>query len=109
MIERHGDKVGRDTDRIEKTIMMGTVLRSAEAARGCDHATLGAMSGTDPEQARKQMMIGSRDECLETIDRYIKVGVTHFIFTMTAPFFMDEVQRFARRSDSRSARELTRG
>jgi alkanesulfonate monooxygenase SsuD/methylene tetrahydromethanopterin reductase-like flavin-dependent oxidoreductase (luciferase family) len=54
-----------------------------------------AMTGVSPEQARRQMMIGSREECLATLDRYIKVGATHFIFTLPRPFFPDEVQRFA--------------
>ena len=40
-------------------------------------------------------MIGAREECLATIDCYLKVGVTHFIFTLPRPFFPDEVQRFA--------------
>ena len=41
------------------------------------------------------MMIGSKEEYLAAIERYIKVGVTHFIFTLSRPFYPDEVQRFA--------------
>jgi alkanesulfonate monooxygenase SsuD/methylene tetrahydromethanopterin reductase-like flavin-dependent oxidoreductase (luciferase family) len=95
VIERHGDTVGRDTDQIEKTIMIG-LSYGAPAER--EKATLGrimAISGATAEQARRQMMIGSREECLATIDRYLKAGVTHFIFTLPRPFYADEVQRFA--------------
>ena len=95
VIERHGDTVGRDTDQIEKTIMIG-LSYGAPAER--EKSALGrimAVSGATAEQARRQMMIGSREECLETIDRYLKAGVTHFIFTLPRPFYPDEVQRFA--------------
>ena len=41
------------------------------------------------------MIIGSRQGSIERVERFIKAGVTHFIFTLPRPFFMDEVQRFA--------------
>lgn len=94
VIERHGDTVGRDTDQIEKTIMMVLCYRAPEREKvSLDRVS--AVTSVSPEQARRQMMVGSREECLATIDRYIKVGVTHFIFTLPRPFFPDEVQRFA--------------
>jgi len=40
-------------------------------------------------------MIGDQQECLETIARYTKAGITHFIFMTFAPFFLDEIQGFA--------------
>jgi alkanesulfonate monooxygenase SsuD/methylene tetrahydromethanopterin reductase-like flavin-dependent oxidoreductase (luciferase family) len=95
VIERHGDTVGRDTDQIEKTIMMALCYRApAERERGSIDR-VSAITGASPEQARRQMMIGLREECLATIDRYLEVGVTHFIFTLPRPFSPDEVQRFA--------------
>ena len=54
-----------------------------------------AMAQTTPEKAREQMMVGDRQECLDTIERYTKAGVTHFIFMLLAPYPTDEVQRFA--------------
>jgi len=94
VIERHGDTVGRDTDQIEKTIMMGLCYHAPAEREQAALARAAAM-GASAEQARRQIMIGSREECMETIDRYVKVGVTHFIFTLPRPFFPDEVQRFA--------------
>jgi F420-dependent oxidoreductase-like protein len=95
VINRHGDQVGRDTDEIEKTAMIALCYAAPRQREDATTQLIGAMAGTDAKQARKQMMIGSRDECLETIDRYAKVGVTHFIFMMMAPYFVDDVQRFA--------------
>ena len=40
-------------------------------------------------------MIGDKQECLDTVDRYVKAGVTHFIFMIFAPYFVDEIQAFA--------------
>ena len=48
-----------------------------------------------PRQARQQIMIGDKQECLDTVERYTKAGVTHFIFMMFAPYFVDEIQAFA--------------
>jgi len=50
---------------------------------------------TTPDKVRDQIMIGGKQQCLDTIERYTKVGVTHFIFMMFAPFFLDEIQAFA--------------
>ena len=93
VIERHGDTVGRDTDQIEKTIMMGLTYRAPAEREKAALARITAISGATPEQARRQMMIGSREECLETIDRYLKVGVTHFIFTLPRPFYLGAYRR----------------
>jgi alkanesulfonate monooxygenase SsuD/methylene tetrahydromethanopterin reductase-like flavin-dependent oxidoreductase (luciferase family) len=50
---------------------------------------------TTPEQARGQIMIGGKQECLDTIERYARAGVTHFIFMLMAPDFLDGLQAFA--------------
>jgi len=56
---------------------------------------LAAIGQTTPELARKQAMIGSRNECLDTIERYTKAGITHFIFMLFSPFYLDDLQSFA--------------
>jgi len=41
-------------------------------------------------------MIGGKDECLDKIDQYATVGVTHFIFSLRWPILIDdEFQAFA--------------
>jgi len=40
-------------------------------------------------------MIGNKAECLGTIEGYLEVGVTHFIFMTFTPYFLDEIQAFA--------------
>ena len=40
-------------------------------------------------------MIGDAQECLDTVERYTRAGVTHFIFMTFQPYFEEEIQRFA--------------
>ena len=48
------------------------------------------------EQARDRIMIGGKDECLDKITQYAKVGVTHFIFSLRWPILVEEeFQAFA--------------
>ncbi len=94
-IARHGDRVGRDTGRIEKTVMLPLCYRAAPEREQFVCNLLAGMRQTTPELARRQGMIGGKQECLDTIERYVGAGVTHFIFMLFAPFFPDEVQAFA--------------
>ena len=50
---------------------------------------------TSAEEARKGMVIGSGEQCLDKIQRYIEAGITHFIFLVTPFNVEDEFQRFA--------------
>jgi F420-dependent oxidoreductase-like protein len=95
VINRHGDIVGRDTDEIEKTAMIPLCYRAPKEREQMTLGMVAAMGQTTPELARRQTMIGGKQECLDTIERYVKVGVTHFIFVMMAPFPEEDLQRFA--------------
>jgi alkanesulfonate monooxygenase SsuD/methylene tetrahydromethanopterin reductase-like flavin-dependent oxidoreductase (luciferase family) len=56
---------------------------------------IAGMQQCTPDEARRRIMMGSKDECLETVARYGKAGVTHFIFMAFQPVFPDELQAFA--------------
>ena len=95
VIARHGEKVRRDPTRIEKTVLMPLCYRAAKQREEFVCGLIANMRQTTPETARRQIMIGSKDECLGTIERYRAIGVTHFIFMTFAPYFVDEMQGFA--------------
>ncbi len=95
VINRHCDIEGRDPDDIEKTVMIALCYRAPREREQAVMAMVGAMSGKQPDQVRGQIMIGGKQECLDTIERYAKAGVTHFIFMSVAPYFLDDFQRFA--------------
>ena len=95
VIRRHGDEAKRDSDEIEKTVMMALCYKAPKERQDAMIGLIGAMRGEKPEHARRQIMIGGKQECLDTIERYRKAGVTHFIFMTFAPIFEEEIQRFA--------------
>jgi F420-dependent oxidoreductase-like protein len=95
VIRRHGDAVGRDSEAIEKTVMMPLCYRASKEREQFVLSVAAATAQTTPEAARERVMIGDANECLGTIERYARVGVTHFIFMTFAPYVEDEIQRFA--------------
>lgn len=95
VIKRHGDAVDRDAGAIEKTVMIALAYTRDTARQQFVCNLIGGMFGATPEAARKAIMIGDKQECLDTIERYGKVGVTHFIFMLFQPIHEDEVQAFA--------------
>ena len=95
IIDRHGETVKRDTSKIEKTVMMPLCYKAAPEREQMVQHLMANMRQTTPEAAREGIMIGSKQECLDTVARYAKVGVTHFIFMLFQPVFEDEVQAFA--------------
>ena len=94
IIHRHGDAVRRDTSAIEMTVMMPLCYRNPKREATVQRLVAG-MRGSTPEAARPSIMIGDKQECLDTIDRYAKAGVTHFIFMTFTPYNADEIQAFA--------------
>lgn len=95
VIRRHGDAVGRDTAQIEKTVMMPMCYGGGSEREKFMVQLIAGMQQCTPDEARRRIMMGSRDECLETVARYGKAGVTHFIFMAFQPVFPDELQAFA--------------
>jgi F420-dependent oxidoreductase-like protein len=96
VIERHGDTVGRDTDEIEKTLMLALCYKAPKQREETLSSIVGMMAQTTPELARNRMIIGSKQECIDKLEGYIKAGVTHFIF-MHNPLLTSEedIEAFA--------------
>ena len=95
VIDRHGEAVRRDTSAIEKTVLMPLCYRASKDREQFVMSLIAGMENSDPQTARKRIMIGDKQECFDTIDRYAKAGVTHFIFMTFVPYNEGEIQRFA--------------
>jgi F420-dependent oxidoreductase-like protein len=98
LIERmsgHGDKIGRDTNEIEKTVAIALCYQASRAREQDDQKFAAMLGRTSTEEARKQMMIGRKQECLDKIEQYVNAGVTHFILISLRPFEVEEVTAFA--------------
>jgi F420-dependent oxidoreductase-like protein len=96
VIERHGDTVGRNTDEIEKTLMLSMCYKAPKQREETLAGIIAMMSQTTPDKARERMIVGTKDECVGKIEGYIKAGVTHFIFMHNPPLTAQEdIQAFA--------------
>ena len=95
VIRRHAEVVGRDPDQIEKTVLLPLGYQAPQSRQESICHLIAKRRQTTPEAARQQAMIGGKQECLDTIERYVRAGVTHFIFSSLPPYFMEEFQGFA--------------
>ncbi|MGO9058091.1 MAG: LLM class F420-dependent oxidoreductase [Candidatus Binataceae bacterium] len=95
VLKRHCDSIGRDPAEIEKTVIISLCYRAGAEREKEVLGRAAAMARTTSQEARQNVMIGNAQECFDTIERYAKVGVTHFIFSMTPPYHEDEIQAFA--------------
>jgi len=95
VMARHGEKVRRDSGAIEKTVMIPLAYKADADRQQFMCGLIAGMRGTTPEEARRGIMIGDKQECFDTIERYRKVGVTHFIFMLFQPIREEELQAFA--------------
>ena len=84
MLTEHCRKMGRDPETMEKSVLWQMTLTE------------------DPETARRALtdeswgrLAGSPVEIRQQIERYIAVGVTHVIISLSAPYDSATLQRFA--------------
>jgi alkanesulfonate monooxygenase SsuD/methylene tetrahydromethanopterin reductase-like flavin-dependent oxidoreductase (luciferase family) len=87
--------IGRDSEQIEKTVLMPLCYRAPAEREDFLCGMVAALRKTTPEDARAQLLIEDKQECLDTVERYVAAGVTHFILAVTVPYVIDEVQAFA--------------
>jgi F420-dependent oxidoreductase-like protein len=95
ILRRHADAEKRDADAIEKSVMIPLAYNAGREREEFVCALVAGMSQTSPDEARSRIMIGGKQECLDTIERYRGAGITHFIFMLFAPYFMEDLQGFA--------------
>ncbi len=89
--------IGRDHTEIEKTVITTLGYRAGKDREKEIVARTAAMSRGTPEEARRNVLVGSADECLETIARFGQAGVTHFISSMTRPTWPTASRRLLRK------------
>ncbi len=84
VLTEHCRKVGRDPEAIEKSVLLQMTLTD------------------DPETVRRAreneswgMLAGNTAEIRQQIERYVEVGVTHLIISLTAPYDYAALRRFA--------------
>ena len=83
ILAEHCRKIGRDPDTIEKSVLLQMTMTD------------------DPETKRKVlenegwgMLVGNPAEIRRQIERYVEVGVTHIIISLSAPYDYEALRRF---------------
>src|SRR6202795_3594341 len=75
VIARHCDAVKRDPGTIERTVMLPLCYKASPEREQFMCMLMGRMRQTSPEAARESIMIGGKQECLDTVARFTKAGV----------------------------------
>jgi len=84
VLTEHCRKIGRDPETIEKSVLLQmTLTDDSETARRALKDGNGGMLAGSPAEIRQQ------------IERYIAVGVTHIILSLSAPYDYTALRRFA--------------
>jgi alkanesulfonate monooxygenase SsuD/methylene tetrahydromethanopterin reductase-like flavin-dependent oxidoreductase (luciferase family) len=94
ILTEHCRTEGRDSATIEKSVLVPAALGDDPAAFAPLIQGYAAYQGISPEDARDWMLIGTADEVARQIERYLAVGVSHFVLTLT-PFNFEVMPRFA--------------
>jgi len=95
-VDAEAPMFGRNTDEIEKTLMLALCYKAPKQREETLAGIVAMMGQTTPEKARDRIIIGGKQECVDKIERFIKAGVTHFIF-MYNPLMTvgEDIQAFA--------------
>jgi len=94
-IARHCDAAGRDPNEIEKTVILPLCYRASAEKEAEVAAGMAGIMQVSAADARRQIMMGGREQCLDLIERYVNAGITHFIFLVLPTNVNEEFERFA--------------
>lgn len=98
-VEGYGEQYGRDTSSITKAAhLYFSMGRSREEAREVARDILTERYGWDPQLDEDgRYAFGTAEDCIETIEGFVKAGVTDFVFNTTRPLpeVLEHVERLA--------------
>ncbi|MFQ5875081.1 MAG: LLM class flavin-dependent oxidoreductase [Dehalococcoidia bacterium] len=98
-IERYGEQYGRDASRITKAVHLYYCLAgSREEARAIAQDTLTKRYGYKAKlHGDDRYAFGTVEDCIETIESFVRAGVTHFVFNTARPLpeVLGQVERLA--------------
>jgi F420-dependent oxidoreductase-like protein len=95
ILKEHCATVGRNFDEIEVSWAGFGLVCNSESEKPQALGKLAAMWGRSPEEMDATALVGTVDQIRSRIDEFMKVGVTHFIVSASAPFDFAGIRRFA--------------
>jgi alkanesulfonate monooxygenase SsuD/methylene tetrahydromethanopterin reductase-like flavin-dependent oxidoreductase (luciferase family) len=85
-------EIGRDFADIELSSHPTLVLAESRGEAEAAAQRVSANNWTDLEPVRDGWLIGTPDDIVEGLRRYVDVGVTHFVFAIAPPFDLGALQ-----------------
>ena len=95
VLERHCREAGRDPGEIEKTVFGTLVVSENQGLIDRVAAMFGAGLGLTPDDAKKQLPIGSAAHVREVVEQYAALGVTQMIMPSQGPWKREVYQRIS--------------
>jgi alkanesulfonate monooxygenase SsuD/methylene tetrahydromethanopterin reductase-like flavin-dependent oxidoreductase (luciferase family) len=86
VLEQHCRDVGRDPEEIEKTVFGTIVVSENQGLLDRVARMFGAGLGLTPEEAMRQLPIGSAEHVRDVVEEYAAVGVTQMIMPSQGPW-----------------------
>jgi F420-dependent oxidoreductase-like protein len=86
VLEEHCRAVGRDPGEIEKTVFGTIVVSENQGLLDRVARMFGAGLGLTPEEAMRQLPIGSAEHVRDVVEEYAAVGVTQMIMPSQGPW-----------------------
>jgi len=107
VLERHCAEIGRDPGEIQRSVLISAIFADdparrdhiIETRRRSDSPSRGQRAGKyvpmAEDEAVNAILLGSPQEIIDHIGRFVEVGVTHFILTVPYPPPKTGPERFA--------------
>ena len=95
VLKGHCATVGRNFDDIEVSWAGAGLVTDSREEKDALLGQLAEAFGITPEQYDASALVGSASEVRDRVQKFIDVGVTHFILIDSPPFNHDSIRRFA--------------
>lgn len=89
VLARHAADVGRDPADVRKQLVVQAVVGETEKDVADRVAKLAEIRHLAPEQVRSMGLVGTPEQCAETLRRYVKLGVGDFLIGARPPADME--------------------
>jgi alkanesulfonate monooxygenase SsuD/methylene tetrahydromethanopterin reductase-like flavin-dependent oxidoreductase (luciferase family) len=95
LLEGYCREIGRDPAAIEKSVLVQLKLTADQPEAERYLKGFAEARGLPLEEARSRFLAGPAEEIRRQVQAYVEVGVTHFIFTLYAPYDEAGLRGFA--------------
>jgi alkanesulfonate monooxygenase SsuD/methylene tetrahydromethanopterin reductase-like flavin-dependent oxidoreductase (luciferase family) len=88
--------IGRDSGEIELSVHPPLAIAATHEAAEAKARAVTSSLGVDLDAERDRWLLGTPDEIVDQLQRYVDIGITHWIMGAGAPYDLDGLRLFAR-------------